>query len=175
MALHLINILARCSFVSDTNLHSPSNGFDLTGGWLGFSFSCIHSLTHLFHENTHTHNEYVIFDELISTGVCWFNLCHFSFTSTLFSHMLFLARTQIGYLDVVIPPDFIAEDTSSDVIVPEGSSVKLTCRFVAFFINFILLFPPWKFHRIISNGCNTHSHIYKCELRNYGNYTPNSN
>lgn len=31
---------------------------------------------------------------------------------------------------MVIPPDFIAEDTSSDVIVPEGSSVKLTCRFV---------------------------------------------
>lgn len=25
--------------------------------------------------------------------------------------------TQIGYLDVVIPPDFIPEDTSSDVIV----------------------------------------------------------
>lgn len=59
-------------------------------------------------------------------------------SSTLFSHM----HTQIGYLDVVIPPDFIAEDTSSDVIVPEGSSVKLTCRFVAFSINFILLFPP---------------------------------
>lgn len=37
---------------------------------------------------------------------------------------------QIGYLDVVIPPDFIPEETSSDVIVPEGSSVKLTCRFV---------------------------------------------
>ena len=37
---------------------------------------------------------------------------------------------QIGYLDVVIPPDFISEDTSSDVIVPEGSSVKLTCRWV---------------------------------------------
>lgn len=56
---------------------------------------------------------------------------------------------QIGFLDVVIPPDFIAEDTSSDVIVswcekfmwifilrenysqvPEGSSVKLTCRWV---------------------------------------------
>ncbi|XP_055303391.1 lachesin-like isoform X2 [Sitodiplosis mosellana] len=37
-------------------------------------------------------------------------------------------KSQIGYLDVVIPPDFIAEDTSSDVIVPEGSSVKLTCR-----------------------------------------------
>ncbi|XP_058828947.1 lachesin isoform X2 [Topomyia yanbarensis] len=37
-------------------------------------------------------------------------------------------KSQLGYLDVVIPPDFIAEDTSSDVIVPEGSSVKLTCR-----------------------------------------------
>lgn len=35
---------------------------------------------------------------------------------------------QIGFLDVVIPPDFISEDTSSDVIVPEGSSVRLTCR-----------------------------------------------
>uniref|UniRef100_A0A1B0CRC5 Putative lachesin n=1 Tax=Lutzomyia longipalpis TaxID=7200 RepID=A0A1B0CRC5_LUTLO len=37
-------------------------------------------------------------------------------------------KSQIGFLDVVIPPDFISEDTSSDVIVPEGSSVKLTCR-----------------------------------------------
>ncbi|XP_054087562.1 lachesin [Zeugodacus cucurbitae] len=37
-------------------------------------------------------------------------------------------KSQIGFLDVVIPPDFVAEDTSSDVIVPEGSSVKLTCR-----------------------------------------------
>ncbi|XP_061398486.1 lachesin-like, partial [Musca vetustissima] len=34
----------------------------------------------------------------------------------------------IGYLDVVIPPDFVTEDTSSDVIVPEGSAVRLTCR-----------------------------------------------
>lgn len=59
-----------------------------------------------------------------------------------FALFLSYVHTQIGYLDVVIPPDFIAEDTSSDVIVPEGSSVKLTCRFVAFFINFILLFPP---------------------------------
>lgn len=45
---------------------------------------------------------------------------------------LFTLYSQIGYLDVVIPPDFIAEDTSSDVIVPEGAAVKLTCRFVAF-------------------------------------------
>ncbi|XP_059223212.1 uncharacterized protein LOC106086339 [Stomoxys calcitrans] len=35
---------------------------------------------------------------------------------------------EIGYLDVVIPPDFVSEDTSSDVIVPEGSAVRLTCR-----------------------------------------------
>ncbi|KAM8720423.1 hypothetical protein ACLKA7_006468 [Drosophila subpalustris] len=37
-------------------------------------------------------------------------------------------KSLIGFLDVVIPPDFISEDTSSDVIVPEGSSVRLTCR-----------------------------------------------
>ncbi|KAH8287105.1 hypothetical protein KR054_002672, partial [Drosophila jambulina] len=37
-------------------------------------------------------------------------------------------KSQIGFLDVVIPPDFISEDTSSDVIVPEGSPVRLTCR-----------------------------------------------
>ncbi|XP_037936284.1 roundabout homolog 3 [Teleopsis dalmanni] len=37
-------------------------------------------------------------------------------------------KSQIGFLDVVIPPDFVAEETSSDVVVPEGSSVKLTCR-----------------------------------------------
>jgi hypothetical protein len=39
---------------------------------------------------------------------------------------------QIGYLDVVIPPDFVQEETSSDLIVPEGGSVRLTCRFDAY-------------------------------------------
>lgn len=34
----------------------------------------------------------------------------------------------MGYLDVVIPPDIIYEDTSGDVMVPEGGTVKLTCR-----------------------------------------------
>lgn len=29
---------------------------------------------------------------------------------------------------MVIPPDIVAEDTSGDVMVPEGSSVRLTCR-----------------------------------------------
>lgn len=35
---------------------------------------------------------------------------------------------QLGYLDVVVPPDFIMEETSSDVMVPEGGTVKLVCR-----------------------------------------------
>ena len=35
---------------------------------------------------------------------------------------------QMGYLDVVIPPNIINEDTSGDVMVPEGGTVKLTCR-----------------------------------------------
>jgi len=34
----------------------------------------------------------------------------------------------MGYLDVVIPPDIIYEDTSGDQMVPEGGTVKLTCR-----------------------------------------------
>jgi hypothetical protein len=35
---------------------------------------------------------------------------------------------QMGHLDVVVPPDFVNEDTSGDVMVPEGGTVKLTCR-----------------------------------------------
>lgn len=34
----------------------------------------------------------------------------------------------MGYLDVVIPPDFIPEETSSDVMVPEGGTVRVACR-----------------------------------------------
>lgn len=34
----------------------------------------------------------------------------------------------MGHLDVVVPPDFVSEDTSGDVMVPEGGTVKLTCR-----------------------------------------------
>lgn len=29
---------------------------------------------------------------------------------------------------MVVPPDFVAEETSGDVMVPEGGTVKLTCR-----------------------------------------------
>lgn len=34
----------------------------------------------------------------------------------------------MGHLEVVVPPDFIPEETSGDVMVPEGGTVKLTCR-----------------------------------------------
>ncbi|KAK7578213.1 hypothetical protein V9T40_010418 [Parthenolecanium corni] len=37
-------------------------------------------------------------------------------------------KSQTGYLDVVIPPDIINEDTSSDMMVPEGESVRLSCK-----------------------------------------------
>lgn len=34
----------------------------------------------------------------------------------------------MGYLNVVVPPDFITEETSGDVMVPEGGTVRLSCR-----------------------------------------------
>ncbi|XP_050348053.1 lachesin-like [Nymphalis io] len=37
-------------------------------------------------------------------------------------------KSQMGYLDVVIPPDFVAEETSGDVMVHEGGTVRLSCR-----------------------------------------------
>ncbi|KAK9723215.1 Immunoglobulin I-set domain [Popillia japonica] len=37
-------------------------------------------------------------------------------------------KSQLGHLDVVVPPDFINEETSGDVDVPEGGTAKLTCR-----------------------------------------------
>lgn len=109
-ALHLINILARCSFVSDTDLHLPLNGMakrnSLTSS---LSISC---------SNTYK-NPWRIrnFDEVNWTRVADSIFVIFRFSSTLFS--------QIGYLDVVIPPDFIAEDTSSDVIVNSFSCISL--------------------------------------------------
>lgn len=35
---------------------------------------------------------------------------------------------QLGHLDVVVPPDFIDEETSGDVMVQEGGTAKLVCR-----------------------------------------------
>jgi hypothetical protein len=37
-------------------------------------------------------------------------------------------KSQIGYLDVVVPPDIIVEESSSDVVVNEGSNVTLKCK-----------------------------------------------
>lgn len=37
-------------------------------------------------------------------------------------------RSKVGYIDVVVPPDIIVEESSSDVIVTEGSNVTLKCR-----------------------------------------------
>lgn len=36
--------------------------------------------------------------------------------------------TQMGHLDVVVPPDFVPEETSGDIIVPEGGIVRASCR-----------------------------------------------
>lgn len=35
---------------------------------------------------------------------------------------------QMGFLDVVIPPDFIPEETSGDTMVPEGGTARVSCR-----------------------------------------------
>ncbi|XP_071452250.1 lachesin-like [Hetaerina americana] len=37
-------------------------------------------------------------------------------------------KSQTAFLEVVIPPDIIYEETSGDVMVPEGGSAKLVCR-----------------------------------------------
>lgn len=41
---------------------------------------------------------------------------------------LFPLHLQSAYLEVVIPPDFIPEETSNDLMVPEGGSAKLVCK-----------------------------------------------
>nr|XP_023013080.1 lachesin-like [Leptinotarsa decemlineata] len=37
-------------------------------------------------------------------------------------------KMQTAFLEVVIPPDIIYEETSGDMMVPEGGSAKLTCK-----------------------------------------------
>lgn len=37
-------------------------------------------------------------------------------------------RSQVGYLDVLVPPDIVGSESSSDVLVREGSNVTLVCR-----------------------------------------------
>lgn len=37
-------------------------------------------------------------------------------------------KSQMGYLEVVVPPDFITEETSGDIMVPEGGTARVSCR-----------------------------------------------
>lgn len=37
-------------------------------------------------------------------------------------------RSQVGYIEVVVPPDIVYRETSSDLSVAEGSSIGLVCR-----------------------------------------------
>ncbi|GFG37787.1 hypothetical protein Cfor_07819 [Coptotermes formosanus] len=37
-------------------------------------------------------------------------------------------KSQTAFLEVVIPPDIISEETSGDLMVPEGGSAKLVCK-----------------------------------------------
>ena len=37
-------------------------------------------------------------------------------------------KMQTAYLEVVIPPDIVYEETSGDMMVPEGGSAKLVCK-----------------------------------------------
>ncbi|XP_075215405.1 lachesin-like [Lycorma delicatula] len=37
-------------------------------------------------------------------------------------------KSQMAFLEVVIPPDIIYEETSGDMMVPEGGSAKLVCK-----------------------------------------------
>ncbi|KAK9881849.1 hypothetical protein WA026_018040 [Henosepilachna vigintioctopunctata] len=36
-------------------------------------------------------------------------------------------KSQVGYLDVVVPPDILDYPTSTDMIVREGSNVSMRC------------------------------------------------
>lgn len=37
-------------------------------------------------------------------------------------------RSQVGYLDVVFPPQILVNETSDDVVATEGANVTLTCK-----------------------------------------------
>lgn len=37
-------------------------------------------------------------------------------------------KMQTAFLEVVIPPDIIYEETSGDMMVPEGGAAKLVCK-----------------------------------------------
>ena len=35
---------------------------------------------------------------------------------------------QVAQLEVVVPPDIVTSETSSDIIIPEGGSTRLHCK-----------------------------------------------
>ena len=37
-------------------------------------------------------------------------------------------KSQVGYVEVVVPPQILANESSSDVVATEGSNVTLECR-----------------------------------------------
>lgn len=37
-------------------------------------------------------------------------------------------RSQVGYVQVVVPPDIVVEESSTDLITTEGSNVTLRCK-----------------------------------------------
>lgn len=37
-------------------------------------------------------------------------------------------KSQVGFLDVVVPPDILLEESSSDIVAAEGSDVNLRCK-----------------------------------------------
>jgi hypothetical protein len=41
-------------------------------------------------------------------------------------------RYQVGFVKVVVPPDILVEESSSDVIASEGSNVTLRCKATGF-------------------------------------------
>lgn len=43
-----------------------------------------------------------------------------------FRMLMFMFQT--AFLEVVIPPDIVNEDTSGDMMVPEGGSAKFICK-----------------------------------------------
>lgn len=47
---------------------------------------------------------------------------------TIYRLHCFCVIGQTAYLEVVIPPDIVYEETSGDMMVPEGSSAKLVCK-----------------------------------------------
>lgn len=49
-------------------------------------------------------------------------------THTQVRYNLSSPHSQSAFLEVVIPPDIISEETSNDMMVPEGGAAKLVCK-----------------------------------------------